>query len=136
MVTNKLSGDDVVRRAGELDLPRSVVEFLQGQLGIPVGGFPEPLRFAAGAKEIFLGRHIQCVSSLDSSNCFIFWLDRSEVLRRAKLDPINTRPGTELPPLDFKLLKKQLVDKYESAQKHGIHISDTVSFHLLHLSMK
>ena len=47
MVSNKLSGDDVVDRAGELDFPGSVLEFLEGLMGQPFGGFPEPLRTKA-----------------------------------------------------------------------------------------
>ncbi|KIM74670.1 hypothetical protein PILCRDRAFT_800751 [Piloderma croceum F 1598] len=44
MTSNKLSKKDVIERAPELDFPTSVVEFFQGYLGQPVGGFPEPLR--------------------------------------------------------------------------------------------
>ena len=44
MTSNKLSKEDVLNRAEELDFPSSVVEFFQGYLGQPVGGFPEPLR--------------------------------------------------------------------------------------------
>lgn len=44
MVQNKLEASDVENRADELDFPSSVVEFMQGQLGQPYGGFPEPLR--------------------------------------------------------------------------------------------
>ncbi len=44
MVSQKLSKEDVIERAEELKLPASVVEFLQGYLGQPHGGFPEPLR--------------------------------------------------------------------------------------------
>jgi pyruvate carboxylase len=44
MVSNKLSFDDVQKRAGELDFPGSVLEFLEGLMGQPYGGFPEPLR--------------------------------------------------------------------------------------------
>lgn len=44
MVQNKLSARDVIERAEELSFPKSVVEFFQGYLGIPHGGFPEPLR--------------------------------------------------------------------------------------------
>lgn len=44
MVSNKLSKQDVVDRADKLDFPESVVEFFQGHLGQPYGGFPEPLR--------------------------------------------------------------------------------------------
>lgn len=44
MVQNKLDEKDVLSRASELDFPSSVVEFMQGYLGQPYGGFPEPLR--------------------------------------------------------------------------------------------
>lgn len=44
MTSNKVSKDEVLARAEELDFPSSVVEFFQGYLGQPVGGFPEPLR--------------------------------------------------------------------------------------------
>lgn len=44
MVQNKLSAKDVEAKAEELSFPMSVVEFLQGQIGQPYGGFPEPLR--------------------------------------------------------------------------------------------
>ena len=44
MTQNSLSKTDVVERAEQLDFPSSVVDFFQGYLGQPVGGFPEPLR--------------------------------------------------------------------------------------------
>nr|XP_032517894.1 pyruvate carboxylase, mitochondrial isoform X1 [Danaus plexippus plexippus] len=44
MVQNKLTADDIRARAEELSFPKSVVEFFQGAIGIPYGGFPEPLR--------------------------------------------------------------------------------------------
>ncbi|PLB34402.1 pyruvate carboxylase [Aspergillus candidus] len=47
MVSNKLSAEDVVARAAELDFPGSVLEFLEGLMGQPFGGFPEPLRSRA-----------------------------------------------------------------------------------------
>ncbi len=47
MVSNKLSYDDVLRKAGELDFPGSVLEFFEGLMGQPYGGFPEPLRTQA-----------------------------------------------------------------------------------------
>lgn len=47
MVSNKLSPQDVIDRAGELDFPGSVLEFLEGLMGQPYGGFPEPLRSRA-----------------------------------------------------------------------------------------
>ncbi|KAL4778286.1 carbamoyl-phosphate synthase L chain, ATP binding domain-containing protein [Aspergillus varians] len=47
IVSNKLSREDVVERAAELDFPASVLEFLEGLMGQPYGGFPEPLRTRA-----------------------------------------------------------------------------------------
>ncbi|XP_075693509.1 pyruvate carboxylase, mitochondrial [Rhinoderma darwinii] len=44
MVHNGLSREQVEAMADELSFPLSVVEYLQGYVGIPYGGFPEPLR--------------------------------------------------------------------------------------------
>ncbi|KAG1239967.1 hypothetical protein G6F68_018121 [Rhizopus microsporus] len=44
MVSNQLSAKEFEERASSLSLPTSVIEFFQGYLGQPYGGFPEPLR--------------------------------------------------------------------------------------------
>ncbi|CCF59260.1 hypothetical protein KAFR_0G02260 [Kazachstania africana CBS 2517] len=44
MVTNKLTSEDVKRLASSLDFPDSVMDFFEGLMGQPYGGFPEPLR--------------------------------------------------------------------------------------------
>lgn len=44
MVQNKLTAAEVEARAEDLSFPKSVVEFLQGAIGEPHGGFPEPFR--------------------------------------------------------------------------------------------
>ncbi|XP_030081221.1 pyruvate carboxylase, mitochondrial-like isoform X2 [Drosophila hydei] len=44
MVQNKLSRTDIVEKAKELSFPKSLIEYLQGYIGIPYGGFPEPFR--------------------------------------------------------------------------------------------
>ncbi|KAG8437830.1 hypothetical protein GDO86_008509 [Hymenochirus boettgeri] len=44
MVHNGLAQEQVETMADELSFPLSVVEYLQGYVGIPYGGFPEPLR--------------------------------------------------------------------------------------------
>lgn len=52
MVTNKVTtAEELVVASETLDLPKSVGEFLQGQLGEPLGGFPEPLRSNVLAKQ-------------------------------------------------------------------------------------
>ncbi|MCJ1288881.1 pyruvate carboxylase [Xylographa carneopallida] len=47
MVSNKLNYDDVLKKAEQLDFPGSVLEFFEGLMGQPYGGFPEPLRTQA-----------------------------------------------------------------------------------------
>jgi pyruvate carboxylase len=44
MVQNKLTKQNVLDRAEDLSFPSSVVEYMQGLIGQPPGGFPEPLR--------------------------------------------------------------------------------------------
>ena len=53
-VSNKFTKQDVLEKAEHLDFPESVVEFFQGYLGQPVGGFPAELRakIIRGRKQI------------------------------------------------------------------------------------
>ncbi|KAL9642796.1 hypothetical protein ABK040_009871 [Willaertia magna] len=44
LVQNNLTEKDVLERADELSFPNSVIEYFSGDIGIPLGGFPEPLR--------------------------------------------------------------------------------------------
>lgn len=44
MVAQDLSPIDVSEQADTLAFPQSVVQYLRGEIGIPPGGFPEPLR--------------------------------------------------------------------------------------------
>jgi pyruvate carboxylase len=44
MVAQNLQPHDIVEQADTLALPQSVVDYLRGDIGIPPGGFPEPLR--------------------------------------------------------------------------------------------
>lgn len=60
MVAQGLSGDDLIEQATSLPLPNSVIEYFQGYLGPPPGGFPEPLR-----SRVLEGRTLP-----DGSKCF------------------------------------------------------------------
>ena len=44
MVANNLTPDEVLNGARELTFPESVVEFFEGKMGQPVGGFPKALQ--------------------------------------------------------------------------------------------
>src|SRR5215831_17761727 len=51
MVGNNLTPDDVLTGTRELSFPESVIEFFEGRLGEPPGGFPEALQ-----KRVLRGR--------------------------------------------------------------------------------
>lgn len=44
MVSNNLDQESVVEQAEQLDFPDSVLDFMNGRIGVPAGGFPEPFR--------------------------------------------------------------------------------------------
>ena len=44
MVQNHLTEKDIYEKGDTLDFPQSVVDFFDGKLGIPYGGFPEKLQ--------------------------------------------------------------------------------------------
>mmetsp|Transcript_8942 Transcript_8942/g.9811 ORF Transcript_8942/g.9811 Transcript_8942/m.9811 type:complete len:1238 (+) Transcript_8942:67-3780(+) len=56
MVAQSLSAIDVVEQADTLAFPQSVVQYLRGEIGIPPGGFPEPLR-----TKVLEGRNLEPV---------------------------------------------------------------------------
>jgi pyruvate carboxylase len=66
MVQNDLSEEDVLEKADTLSFPNSVVQFFQGYLGQPHGGFIEPLRTRVlrGAKRVE-GRPGATLAALD-----------------------------------------------------------------------
>jgi pyruvate carboxylase len=68
MVSNKLDGAKLLEQSPNLVVPKSVIEYLQGYLGQPHGGFPEPLRSnllkASGATPIN-GRPGDSIAPLD-----------------------------------------------------------------------
>jgi pyruvate carboxylase len=47
MVSNNLTYQETLEKADQLDFPSSVLEFFEGLMGQPYGGFPEPLRSKA-----------------------------------------------------------------------------------------
>eukprot|EP00510_Aplanochytrium_minuta_P002078 CAMPEP_0184028624 /NCGR_PEP_ID=MMETSP0954-20121128/14951_1 /TAXON_ID=627963 /ORGANISM="Aplanochytrium sp, Strain PBS07" /LENGTH=1143 /DNA_ID=CAMNT_0026313503 /DNA_START=209 /DNA_END=3637 /DNA_ORIENTATION=- len=80
MVQNNLSEEDVIEQAETLSFPTSVVEYFQGYLGIPHGGFPEPL----------------CSKIL-----------KGKTLPNGK-QQFTGRPGAEMDPYDFDAAKAEL----------------------------
>ncbi|CAG8543880.1 4955_t:CDS:10, partial [Cetraspora pellucida] len=90
MVTNKWSYNDVIEKAkNNTSFPVSIVEFFQGYLGQPYGGFPEPLRS-------------NVINSIYTYYKFII----------RDLPRIDGRPGITLKSKDLDELKKELIAKY------------------------
>jgi len=84
MVSQNLTPEEVVEQAETLSLPGSVVEYFQGAIGVPPGGFPEPLR-----SRVLKGRPLP-----DGSACF------------------DGRPGATLDDYDFDAATAMLEDKF------------------------
>ncbi len=86
IVANDLTKEEVIEKAETLSFPKSVIEYMQGYLGIPPFGFPEPLR-----SRILKGQTIEGTDGLVS---------------------FEGRPGAELTPFDFDNEKKKLEEKW------------------------
>lgn len=83
MVANGLNEKTVVEKAEELSFPQSVVEFMQGYIGQPVGGFPEPFRSRVlKGKSVVNGRPGASIPASD--------LDSLEEQLKAKYGPSIT----------------------------------------------
>jgi pyruvate carboxylase len=66
MVQNDLSEEEVLTQAETLSFPSSVVDFLAGRIGQPLGGFPEPFRTQVlKGRETFDGRPGASLPPLD-----------------------------------------------------------------------
>ena len=84
LVTTKTSEEDLINNAATLPLPNSVVEYFQGALGPPPGGYPEPFR-----TNVLKGRTL-----------------------KDGRDRFEGRPGSELPPYDFEAATKNLKEAF------------------------
>ena len=68
MVHNELTADDVREKASDLSFPNSVIDMMQGGLGWPEGGFPEPLRTnIVGDRETYVDRQGKTMADVDFS---------------------------------------------------------------------
>jgi pyruvate carboxylase len=78
MFKNGLNKDNILQEGKDLAYPDSVVDYFQGMMGQPDGGFPKELQ-----KIVLKGQ-----------------------------EPINVRPGSLLPPADFKEIARTLKEKF------------------------
>ena len=94
MVQNNLTRAEVEERADELSFPLSVVEFLQGHIGIPHGGFPEPFRSKVVCLEFFNFMDLWFISDEDRhEHSFTFLKEALNLLQSGKTQ-INMKAET------------------------------------------
>ena len=89
MVSQNLNAEQFVEQAETLALPESVVEYFQGYLGVPPGGFPEPLRtkVLSGRGGAIEGRPGATLKDLDFD-------ESAEILRGTHAEAQSLSPRT------------------------------------------
>jgi pyruvate carboxylase len=102
MVANNLNGEQVVEQAETLSFPTSVVEYMQGYLGLPPFGFPEPFR-----TRVLKGKTLP-------------------------EDPTKThfdgRPGAELQPIDFEGTYTYLTEQHSARLIKDVDVMSHVMY--------
>jgi hypothetical protein len=130
MVQNDLDEKSLVERAEQLSFPGSVVEFMQGYIGQPAFGFPEPLRSRVGGWQAVVveGRaraRARPVRPAPAARCggspaLTLTLHPSPIPRAPPVCPqvlkgkpaIAGRPGESMEPLNLELLAESMRYKY------------------------
>ncbi|HEY4400069.1 MAG TPA: pyruvate carboxylase [Lactobacillaceae bacterium] len=108
MVQNGLTPADVLSRGEQIDFPDSVIEFFQGDLGQPVGGFPQELQ-----KIILKGRDF----ITDRPGLHAPEVDWAEVA--ATVDEIVGRESTQEEQLAYLMYPAVFKDFIANQKKYG-----------------
>ncbi|WP_341301810.1 pyruvate carboxylase [Lysinibacillus sp. FSL H8-0500] len=118
MVQNDLDEHTVLTRGQTIDFPDSVIEFFQGYLGQPHGGFPEALQ-----KVVLKDREAIAVRPGELLESIQF-----EQLKTALEDKLN-RPVTKKDVLAYALYPKVFEEYAKTAESFGnISVLDTPTF--------
>ncbi|MEW9673724.1 pyruvate carboxylase [Ammoniphilus sp. 3BR4] len=118
MVQNDLTEENIYERGERLDFPESVIQFFQGYLGQPPGGFPEKLRnLILKDRDYFTCRPGQLLPPIDFA----------EVKR--ELEEKLGRPADEADVMSYIMYPKVFLDKEKVAETYGsISCLDTPTF--------
>ena len=79
MVSQNLSSQSVLDQAETLAFPESVVQYLRGEIGIPPGGFPEPLR-----SKVLSSRNLEAVDGRPGATLADYNFEKSTKLLQDK----------------------------------------------------
>ncbi len=111
MVAQKLDATSILNQAETLAFPDSVVQYLKGDIGIPPGGFPEPLR-----TKVLQGRGLQPVDGRPGASLKPYDFDKE----RAKLETTYGKKYiTEKDLLSYALYPKVFEEWKDFEQVYG-----------------
>ncbi|OXB94382.1 pyruvate carboxylase [Parageobacillus galactosidasius] len=118
MVQNNLTEQDVFERGETLDFPDSVVEFFEGYLGQPYGGFPKELqRIILKGREPITVRPGELLEPVDFDKL------------REELYHALDREVTDFDVLAYALYPKVFLEYAETVKKYGdVSVLDTPTF--------
>lgn len=118
MVQNNLTEQDVYEKGDRLDFPESVVQFFQGYLGQPPGGFPPQLRdIILKGRDYFTCRPGELLEPVD--------FDRI----KAELEEKVGRSVSELDVMSYIMYPKVFLDKEKNSNEFGkLSVLDTPTF--------
>jgi pyruvate carboxylase len=118
MVQNNLTEQDIFERGETLDFPDSVVEFFEGYLGQPHGGFPKELqRIILKGREPITVRPGELLEPVDFDHL------------REELYHALDREVTDFDVLAYALYPKVFLEYAETVKKYGdISVLDTPTF--------
>ncbi|MCA1012550.1 pyruvate carboxylase [Halobacillus halophilus] len=118
MVQNGLNEDDVYERGDSLDFPDSVVEFFQGYLGQPYGGFPAELqRTVLKGREPLEVRPGELMDPVDFNN-----------LKETLFHSLD-RQVTSFDMISYALYPKVFMDYQKFTEQYGdMSVLDTPTF--------
>lgn len=118
MVQNNLTEQDIFERGETLDFPDSVVEFFEGYLGQPHGGFPKELqRIILKGREPITVRPGELLEPVDFHKL------------REELYHVLDREVTDFDVIAYALYPKVFLEYAETVKKYGdISVLDTPTF--------
>ncbi|AMV10321.1 pyruvate carboxylase [Geobacillus thermoleovorans] len=118
MVQNNLTEQDIFERGETLNFPDSVVEFFEGYLGQPHGGFPKELqRIILKGREPITVRPGELLEPVDF-----------EQIKRELYDKLG-REVTDFDAIAYALYPKVFLEYAETVEKYGdISVLDTPTF--------
>ncbi|HSH25185.1 MAG TPA: biotin/lipoyl-containing protein, partial [Massilibacterium sp.] len=118
MVQNHLREQDILEKGHMLDFPNSVVEFFQGYLGQPYGGFPQPLQqIILKGKEPLKDRPGKTIPAVDF-----------KAMKELLSESLN-REATSEEVISYALYEKVFVDFTQVKEKFGdLSVLDTPTF--------